>query len=354
LVFALDGRPLQQRAGGVRRYLLELVPRLAAEARVVVLVDARGADPADVGADAEVVPVGAPPRLPGLAWLDLGAGPWLRRHGRGIEVDLFHGPYYAVPHRLSCPSVTTFHDIAWEVHPEDFGAAKRFLWRRYARHAARASSALIADSQRTADDIARIYGVPAQVIPIGRPDGFAPAPVAGPSPIEGPYVVAMGGARRRQLGEAVEAWRVARRMCPDLRLAVVGGEAPPTRDGDDDGIVDLGLVPDADWPPLLAGAEALLYATTFEGFGLPAIEAAMSATPCVCAPVGALPEVLGDAGTWAPEPTGAALGEALAALLADPTAHAATRAAMLARGEAAPTWDDAAEAHLALYRQVLR
>jgi len=56
-----------------------------------------------------------------------------------------------------------------------------------------------------------------------------------------------------------------------------------------------GYVADADRAALLSGAEALVYPSLYEGFGLPVLEAMACGTPVVASTAGALPEVLGDA-----------------------------------------------------------
>ena len=56
-----------------------------------------------------------------------------------------------------------------------------------------------------------------------------------------------------------------------------------------------GLVPDAELPSLYRSAEALVFASLYEGFGLPVLEAMACGTPVVTANTSALPEVAGDA-----------------------------------------------------------
>jgi|GEM_PF-2849428 len=63
----------------------------------------------------------------------------------------------------------------------------------------------------------------------------------------------------------------------------------------------LGRVEDADLVPLLAGAQALLYPSLYEGFGLPPLEAMAVGTPVICSDRGALGETVG-AAAWKVNP----------------------------------------------------
>lgn len=63
----------------------------------------------------------------------------------------------------------------------------------------------------------------------------------------------------------------------------------------------LGRVEDVDLVPLLAGAQALVYPSFYEGFGLPPLEAMAVGTPVICSDRGALGETVGNA-AWKVNP----------------------------------------------------
>jgi len=167
--------------------------------------------------------------------------------------------------------------------------------------------------------------------------------------LQQPYVVALGGAPRRQLGVAVAAWIDALAQLgasgAEIPLAVVGTERPPKHEG----VMYAGALSDRDWAAVLAGAAAFCYATRYEGYGVPALEAAACATPVVCARVGALPELLGDGAEWSEAPEPELLGPALARTLAD-RGHAADLA-LRARGRLTllPSWAEVAAVTLGAY-----
>ncbi len=340
---AVDASWAQLGSTGVGRVLSELLPRLAARTPLVALVDARRPVP-DLGVPTEAIV--APRGVPRLAWLELGVVPWLaRRPG-----TLLHGAAYALPLRHRGPAVATLYDVAWEDHPRDFDPWKRRLWQVSARSSARVAGAVVTVSEFSRRAIVQAYGLdPATVLVAPCAAGSHFRPVAGRKALTGPlserYVVALGGARRRDLPLAVASWRQARAAGAEAGLVVVGPERPPQEPG----LTWLGVIDDAAWAEVLAGAEALVYPTSYEGFGMPAAEACASGVPVVCARVASLPEVLGDAAAWVPTPDVHGIAATLTDLLGDSFRRDRLAAAGLARAAAAPTWEGAADTTVAAY-----
>jgi alpha-1,3-rhamnosyl/mannosyltransferase len=201
------------------------------------------------------------------------------------------------------------------------------------------------------------YGVsPERVLisPPGVPPLFRPDPdpedlahVLDPLRVRPPYVVALGGTRRRGLDTALAAWRLLRAEGVDASLVVVGSERPSPGDG----LVYAGPVDDRTWALLLAGAAAFCYPTSYEGFGMPALEAAASGTPIVCAPVGALPEVLGAAAAeWCDAVTPPAVAAGLASVLQDRLRAKELRDSGLEVARGRLGWERAAAVLVEVYR----
>ncbi len=348
---AIDGRPLLGEPLGVCRYLTHLLPELANHVELFVLTDGRRPPPAlQTDGRVQVVPLKAAPGLPGLAWLDLAVAPWLRRFD-----GVFHATFNVLPLSIRGPSVLTLHDLATQLHPEDFGPIKRAAWRMNIRAGVRRASLITTVSEFIKGQIEGYFGVePARVAvaPPGVDPVFSPArsaqldEVAQRLGITGPYLVAVGGAPRRGLSVALEAWRLARReLGREVTLVVVGEPGLALESG----LVSLGRVGDEVWATLLAGAQALCYPTRYEGFGLPALEAAAAGTPVVCARVASLPEVLGEAGCWAASPAPGDMASVLVRLLTEPEWQRQQREAGLRRARSAVSWRESAAVLLDSY-----
>jgi glycosyltransferase involved in cell wall biosynthesis len=108
----------------------------------------------------------------------------------------------------------------------------------------------------------------------------------------------------------------------------------------------LGVVAEDQLAALVAGASAMAFVSTKEGFGLAAMEALAAGVPVVARDLPVLREVFGDAVRFAAEPM--AMAGSLASVLSDPPDPAVGRALA-----ASYTWEAAAEAHLALYARHL-
>ena len=112
---------------------------------------------------------------------------------------------------------------------------------------------------------------------------------------------------RQQFGGPIEALRAVRSRHPDVQLVIAGkpgwglGAFRAALDSHPeltDAVRVTGYVSDVDLPLLMAGAEALVYPSLYEGFGLPVAESLACGTPVVTSSVSSLPEVAGEAAVY--------------------------------------------------------
>ena len=336
------------------RWLANLLPHLATGADVVLLTDGRQGP---VGRGVAEAPLWVPGGAPGVVWLQVGVAWWLRGF-RGV----FHGTFNALPAAWPGPAVVTIHDLAPLHHPEDFAHRhlKVLAWRAQLRCAVRQARVIQTNSSFTRQSVVDTYRLDPDRVVVARPavdPVFSPAGrdegrlLAARLGVEGDYIVALGGAPRRGLAVAIEAWSRARDAGIPHQLIVIGDSTSPVPRA---GVVHAGRLMDPAWAGLLAGSSALCYPTRYEGFGMPALEAAACGVPVVCARVGPLPEVLGEAAEWCLAPTVDDISAGLIRVLSDEKRRADLGRAGLARVAASPTWAQSARVVLDAYARAAR
>jgi glycosyltransferase involved in cell wall biosynthesis len=283
----------------------------------------------------------------------IGASPAMRRAAGQV---IYRG--HDVVHRFDLrlppaprPEVLTIHDVvSWrfadEGRPPSDAAAT-----------ARRAAVVICPSHFSADEVAAELGVAEPVAIHNGVDrrffGAAPLPADALEvlDIRAPFVLHAGGCtERKNLPGLAAAWPLVRAARPDTMLVLMG---PPDERrnrlfGPLEGTVRIGRVDDDTVRGVMAAAAAVVVPSTYEGFGLPALEAMAVGVPVVAAARSSLPEVCGDA-AYLVEPHGPALAEGLlAALEGGPDA-----VAMIQRGRGRAeqfTWEASAAAHAALWR----
>jgi glycosyltransferase involved in cell wall biosynthesis len=145
------------------------------------------------------------------------------------------------------------------------------------------------------------------------------------------------------------------------QLVVAGRHGPGTAKikqriqdlGLENNVLLPGIVPDDDLPVLLSGAKVFVYVSSFEGFGLPVLEAMACGTPTITSNVTSLPEVAGNAALMVKPGDVEELTQALRQVLNDPLLHRQMSERGLAQARQF-TWERAARATLAVYQNAVR
>ncbi len=286
-----------------------------------------------------------------------------------LALDVWHGPHYTMPVRLTVPAVITVHDLTFFDHPEWHERRKVAFFTPMLRLSARRAAALIAVSQHTADRVrARLDPrAPIVVAPHGVDhERFRPAPRGNAEDlaalhglgIRPPYLAFAGTLEpRKDLPTLIAAFARVAPNRPDLRLVIAGRDgwgATAVRDsaaasGVTTRIIRSGWFPGQALPAFFRQSEAVVYPSLEEGFGLPALEALACGAALVTTTGSAMAEVVGDAALLIDPGDTDALATALGRLLDDVALGDRLRRA--GPNQAAPyTWAASIERHLAAYR----
>jgi glycosyltransferase involved in cell wall biosynthesis len=342
-IVAVDANPATKAAvTGTERYTREVIRRLP---EVAPDLDWRfyAARPAPgLGVDLTVLPF---PRL----WSQARLPAELASRRPDLFLDLAH----VVPAVCPAPALKVFHDLAFERFPGAYRPAERAYLRWTARWAARVCPTMIAVSEATRQDLLSLYGVDPGRVTVVHEGGGELTPV---SPgreadaarlrgfgIDSPYVLNVGRVepRKNQLTalEAVE-------RVPGLLLVCAGA----IHDEAMAAVLDksircrlLGRVSDAERDLLYRNAEALLFPSLYEGFGLPVLEAMSHGLPVVATRTSSLPEVGGEAAIYVLDPRDS---ESMATAVRRVREDAGLRRRLVAAGRrqaAGFTWNRCAE-----------
>lgn len=255
-------------------------------------------------------------------------------NGDGVEV--FFSPYIKGPIRVRCPLIVTIHDLMDLVFPEyGGGRLSTALFKTMARRVGRRADLVLADSEYSAGDIARLLALEKskiQVLPIGLEERYRPiadsvelAEVLRRYEIDGAYIYYLGNFKPHKNVQALIA--AYARLEPELRdrfALVLGGREDRWRGerqalaaelGVADRVHFIGQVDEGDMPALYSGATLFAFPSIYEGFGLPPLEAMACGTPVLCSNRTSLPEVVGEAGCIVDPEDGAAFIRSLTDLL---------------------------------------
>jgi glycosyltransferase involved in cell wall biosynthesis len=364
---AIDGTPLIGERTGIGHVTDNLLRALAARDDVVPIAYAvTRTGRADLRRD---LPPGV---AAGTSWLPARVVRplWTRFDLPRIEhwtgpVDVVHATNFAAPPSRA-PVVVTVHDLTFAHSPELVSDDTRRFVDDLLRSALARGAVVHVVSDFVGAEVREHYSLPLERVRRVYP-GLGH--VAGGDPVAGrrtagadQYVLALGQVEpRKNYPLLVRAFDRAAEHHPSAHLVIAGPDGwdqdafegarrAAARSGR---IRWLGYVSDATRSDLLAGAQAFVYPSRYEGFGHPPLEAMTAGVPAITSNAGALPEILGDAALMVDRDDEGALADALARVLEDPI----LRAELVRKGHeraARYSWLQAADDFAALYRDVSR
>ena len=278
------------------------------------------------------------------------------------RLDVLLNPGFTAPILCACPQVTVFHDLQHKRYPQYFRWFDLPFWRMLLYASAHRSRLLLADSEATRADLLHFYRLQPErirVAPLGAdPAFFDIARDRRTAAIEPYFLCASTSHPHKGLAHLVRAFGRFRRARPEYRLAITGVRGFYAR-AIEDAVAELGLadavrltgwIPREELYELFRHAFAFVYPSTFEGFGLPVIEALAAGIPTACSRIEPLASMAGDAALTFEPSSADALYDALERLASDESLRARLSAAGPLRA-AGFTWEMTAKKTLAALRE---
>ena len=262
-------------------------------------------------------------------------------------------------------------------HLDTFDDARLMAWQE---RGFRRASQVFCVSQTWRDRLQAEHGVASSLVQNGVDAvRYSPRPDASDAALAarlglrsgGPLFVAVGGIEeRKNTLRMLEAFIEFERANPRAQFVIAGGaslldheayaqgcaallSASGLRTGPGESVVIAGTLPDAEMPALFRAADALLMASTREGFGMVVLEALASGTPAVVSRIAPFTEYLAadedvDHVCWADPSSAASIAQAMSRACAPSHLHALAHqpSAVCARFG----WPQSAARHEVLYR----
>jgi glycosyltransferase involved in cell wall biosynthesis len=293
-------------------------------------------------------------------------------------LDLLHAPDFVLP-PTRARTIVTIHDLSFLVHPECAEPSMvRYLTDAVPRGLRRAN-VILADSQATRRDLARLLAVdPARVELVypGVGPQFCPlveeaiGPVRSRLGLPDRFVLFVSTLEpRKNLVRLLEAFaQVIQVEDPNLQSStsnlhfVIAGRrgwlyedifAAIERLQLRERVRLLDYVHDKDLPALYNLAAAFAYPSIYEGFGIPPLEALACGTPTVIADNSSLPEVVGDAAVLVSAEDVGSIASGIVRVVSDEMLRARLRVAGPEQARKF-MWEQAAQRVLACYQRAVQ
>ena len=359
----LDYRPALRERTGVGQYVHELGSALQAQlppADSLTLFSSSWKDRLPTGSvpGAGQVDWRIPVSALNLAWHRLEWPPVELLSG---PIDIAHSAHPLLMPARRALQVITIYDLDFLDHPERTRAEVRRDYPALAERHARRADLVVVISEHTSRLVQSRLGVAADRVVVCRPGAPAAAPRQPPVGL-GPILFVGTIEPRKNLPALFAAYELVVSSRPDAPPLVLAGKhveqsaailetlaARPVLKGR---VRLLGYVSNDDREKLYADASMLVLPSLEEGFGMTAVEAMQAGVPVIASRRGALPEVMGDAGTLVDPTNEAGLAQAIESLLADPVRRQTHAAAGRARARGF-SWSASAARLLEAYRDAL-
>jgi glycosyltransferase involved in cell wall biosynthesis len=307
--------------------------------------------------------------LHGIQWVEAGKF-GMKLRGRTDDLDLYHGTNFRMHTRGRFGAMVTIHDLWLERHPEYspklFG---QWLSSRKTKRIASTVEKIVTVSHFSATEISALYGRPIDQIAVvhnGVSKDFYAVDdrllcqrmLSGLGVGGRPYFLFVGGADpRKNHGALLEAFKLFSRELNGYHVVLVGDSvhrfgdmlATARRLGIEGAVQCLGRVSQEQMRVLYSCAQAFVFPSLYEGFGMPILEAMACETPVITSNRSALPEVAGEAALLIDPENPAEIGKAMCEL----SNAGSRRNALIQEGKARIrrfTWEKAAQQTVGLYK----
>jgi glycosyltransferase involved in cell wall biosynthesis len=284
--------------------------------------------------------------------------------------DVVHASFMPPPIKLQ-EYVFTLICYSMFQHPEFYPPAIRLRLCALMRWGVRTARLMLCISENVRDMFAEKFKLPLHRLVVTH---LGVSPIFRPQPekenrqslkeiygVDAPYFLFSGRwERRKNILGALKAFALFKKETGAPHKLVTTGsrtwaareaDAIIAREGLQREIIDVGKSPFKELPILYSGAEALIYPSFWEGFGLPIVEAMASGAPVITSNRSSMPEVAGGAALIVDPYSTTEIAEAMFRIISNDSLRASLRDKGLERAKFF-TWERTAQRTLDAYRQM--
>ena len=233
---------------------------------------------------------------------------------RKYKIDLFLSPDSFMSLCTNVPTCLVIHDLAFEHYPEHFVLAQRLYWRHYSPLFARKAARIATVSTFSKTDLVKQYGISENKIDVvynGAHDEYRPLNIEERELVKKQYAdgceyFVFAGALhpRKNIVNLLKAFVLFKqRQYTNMKLVIAGRPAWKYEEVEEmkvtmpfkDDVKWVGYMNVDELSKLTGSAYALVYASLFEGFGIPILEALQCDVPAIVSNTSSMPEVAGNA-----------------------------------------------------------
>lgn len=230
---------------------------------------------------------------------------------KAISKDILFSPTPSFPILCGKKNVVIIHDCAYKRFPEEAGFFARLYVKIMYFFAARGAKKIFTVSSFSKQELMNLYNIKESKI-IVVSEGIPEMPSVGDDfinqtlvkfNINQPYFLYIGSWRpRKNILRLIQAFRLFLRKNPDYLLVLGGGkdtrfinlEEEIKKNNLEENVVLTDFISQEEKVALYKRAQAFLFPSLYEGFGLPVLEAQSLGVPLLTSNISSLPEVAGD------------------------------------------------------------
>lgn len=235
-----------------------------------------------------------------------------------FQLDVFHGLSNELPRgieKLGLRKIVTIHDLIFLRYPGYYSNIDRYIYTRKFRHACEHADLILAASEQTRQDIMGFFHTDAMKIGVAYQDCDTRFSQTFPAEelqrialkygLSGRFLLCIGTIEQRKDQLTVlKAFQLLGDA--SLKLVFIGRQTDYARSLHEfitghelqQQVIFLQQVPQEELALIAQQATLFVYASAFEGFGIPVLEGLRSRVPVIASRTSSLPEVGGDAAAY--------------------------------------------------------